>query len=360
MRRIRVATIGCGYFSQFHHQAWQRLDVDLVGICDKDLSRADTFAKRYGGLQGYDDFSTMLEHSKPDIVDIILPPELHFEHIKTACKHSSTVICQKPFTKNLEEARSAVSVAAQAGSQLIVHENFRFQPWYRKIKQLIDANRFGQVYQLRFDLRPGDGQGPEAYLERQPYFQEMEKFLIRETGIHYIDVFRFLFGEVRSVWADLRQLNPAIKGEDAGIFVLEFDNQVRAVFDGNRLSDHVAEDQRLTMGELRIEGELATLDLNGMGQLLLRDNGENLREHVELDWENIGFGGDCVFSTQKHVLDYLNNQGQLENSAQDYLTNLEIEEMIYRSDRQNRRLIIQKKAVKSKLELDTTVPPRRT
>ena len=66
-------------------------------------------------------------------------------------------------------------------------------------------------------MRPGDGQCPRAYLDRQPYFQEMPRFFVFETGVHMIDVFRFLLGEVTGVFARLRRLNPAIRGEDAGL-----------------------------------------------------------------------------------------------------------------------------------------------
>jgi predicted dehydrogenase len=340
MRNIRVATIGCGYFSQYHHHAWQRLGVDLAGICDTDLSRAKSFTRRYDGTTAYDDCREMLEQCQPDIVDIILPPALHLDYIKIACEYSKTVICQKPFTNNIEQARQAVSIAAKTGCNLIVHENFRFQPWYRKIRQLICGHKFGQIYQLRFDLRPGDGQGDDAYLDRQPYFQQMKKFLIRETGIHFIDVFRFLAGEVHSVWADLRHLNPAILGEDAGMFVLEFDNQVRGIFDGNRLSDHVAENQRLTMGELCIEGETGTLLLTGTGNLFFREKGNNQATEINYDWENTGFGGDCVYALQGHVLDHLQHGSGLENQAAEYVTNLEIQELIYRSNQQGKRILL--------------------
>ena len=95
---------------------------------------------------------------------------------------------------------------------LVVHENFRFSPWYREIRRLIEDGAIGTVYQASFRLRPGDGQGPAAYLDRQPYFQSMERFLVHETAIHFIDTFRYLLGEPESVYADLQRLNPAILG----------------------------------------------------------------------------------------------------------------------------------------------------
>ena len=55
---------------------------------------------------------------------------------------------------------------------------------------------------LTFRLRTGDGQGPDAYLSRQPYFQKMEHFLVHETAVHWIDTFRFLLGDINAVYAD--------------------------------------------------------------------------------------------------------------------------------------------------------------
>ena len=89
------------------------------------------------------------------------------------------------------------------GGQLVVHENFRWQPWYREAHRLIRDGVLGKLHSVAFRLRPGDGQGPRAYLERQPYFQKMPRLLVHETAIHWIDTFRFLMGEITAVYASL-------------------------------------------------------------------------------------------------------------------------------------------------------------
>ena len=61
---------------------------------------------------------------------------------------------------------------------------------------MIDQKIIGEPFQITVRMRPGDGQGKNAYLNRQPYFQKMERFLIHETGIHFIDLFRHFFGEI--------------------------------------------------------------------------------------------------------------------------------------------------------------------
>ena len=158
---------------------------------------------------------------------------------------------------------------------MVVHENFRFQPWYLQIKKILENNSLGEIYQVYFRMRPGDGQGKDAYLNRQPYFQKMERFLIHETAIHFIDLYRFLFGKIDSVFANLTKLNTNIKGEDAAYVLFNFENGMRGIFDGNRLSDHIAIDRRLTIGEMLIEGSNGTLRLNGNGELFKRKFGSN-------------------------------------------------------------------------------------
>lgn len=337
---LRVACVGAGYFSQFQYEAWHRLDVDLAAICNKTEANAQKIADSYNIGQVFTDFEKMLDNVKPDLVDIITPPSTHVAYIELAAARGIPVICQKPFTPSLKEAEYATKLMEDAGAMLVIHENFRFQPWYSEIKRTLEADTLGDLYQVTFRLRPGDGQGPEAYLARQPYFQEMERFLVHETAIHLIDVFRYLFGEMRSVTAALRRLNPAIKGEDAGMMLFEFENGAAGVFDGNRLADHPAKNRRLTMGEMMLEGSKASLRLNGDGGLFLRRHGEDQEREIAYSWQDRNFGGDCVFALQRHVLEHLRDGKPLMNRARDYLTNIRIEEAAYSSSELGKRVTL--------------------
>jgi len=340
-RIVRVATLGAGYFSRFHHEAWARIpQVGLAGVCDLDPARAAAFAKEFGAERAYDDLATMLREARAELLDIATPPSTHLASIAAAAHAGVDVVCQKPFCASLTEARRAVEIASAHGIAIAVHENFRFQPWHREIARILAEGRLGQVYQATFRLRPGDGRGPRAYLDRQPYFQTMPRFLIHETAIHLIDVFRYLFGAPEAVTALLRRLNPAITGEDSGVFVLDMASGVRCVFDGNRLSDHAAENRRLTMGEFLIEGEAGVLALDGDARLTSRAHGETAVTALPYAWENVGFGGDCVHRFQRHVIDARLAGTPVETAASDYISNLEVEEAIYESHEGGRRVAL--------------------
>ena len=339
MAEIKVATVGAGYFARFHHDAWSRMpEVKLVAVCDSDAARAEAYRDEFGAGAAYTDAAEMIVKERPDLLDIAVPPHAHRDLVALAAAEKVDVICQKAFTRSLAEARETVALAEDAGIMLVVHENFRFQPWFREIRRLIDEGALGEIYSASFRLRPGDGQGARAYLDRQPYFQTMERFLIHETGIHFIDTFRYLFGETRTVYADLRQLNPVIAGEDAGIMVLGHAGGVRSLFDGNRLSDHVAENRRLTMGELWVDGSAGTVRLDGSGRLFRRDFGSNEERPHPLEWSMRGFAGDSVHALQAHVVAHLQRGTALENTGRAYLANLEVEDAVYRSSTEGGRI----------------------
>lgn len=332
---IKVCCLGAGYFSGFHYDAWSRIKrAALVGACDTRLERAAG-----SGVSAYTDLSLMLQEQQPDLLDIITPPVTHAEAIDTAIAcNIPTIVCQKPFCSSLQEARRVTQTAKDNGVALIVHENFRFQPWFRAAASAISEGLVGNVQQATFRLRTGDGQGPDAYLDRQPYFQTMQRLLIHETGVHYIDTFRYLFGEPVAVYAELKKRNPVIAGEDAALVVFDFPDQVQAVLDGNRHLDMAAANTRLTFGEALFEGSEGTLQLHGDGKLTHRKFGKV--EHTTLlaatDWP--GFAGDCVYALQNHVVEHLLEGGKLENTAEQYLGTLELEQAVYRSSEQRRKL----------------------
>lgn len=334
---IRVACVGAGYFSQFHYGSWARMDrVQLVGSCNRDIEKA-----RATGLPAFNDLDEMLAQTRPDLLDIILPPVAHAQTIRTALAAGiKTMICQKPFCNDLAEAEEITALIQAAGATVIVHENFRFQPWFRAIKSAVDDGLIGTVQQVTFRLRPGDGQGPNAYLDRQPYFQKMEKLLIHETGTHYIDTFRYLLGDPTAVYADLRKMNPVIAGEDAGYVLFDHADDVRALLDGNRHLDHRAANLRCTMGEGLIEGTQGTLTLAGDGAVQLRKHSDVVLQEILAPNTWDGFGGDCVHHLQSHVVSGLLDGTKFENEAADYLQIIRIEETIYASAAKGRKLQI--------------------
>jgi D-apiose dehydrogenase len=341
MTRLRGICVGAGYFSQFHLDAWKRIeDVEIVAVCDLDEARARAAAERCGIPHAAKDLQQALKRSPVDFVDIITPPATHRALIEQAVDSGLAIICQKPLASDFMTAQEIVDVAERAGVRFMVHENFRFQPWHREIRRLIESGAIGnRLHSLTMRTRLGDGWGPEAYVARQPYFREMPRLLVHETGVHLIDLFRFLGGEIVETYSLLRRLNDMIAGEDCGLLTFRLQNGAIAVWDANRFNDSAASDPRYTFGEFLIEGNAGSIRLTGDGVLTVQRLGGREIPHAYTH-VNHGFGGDCVYFTQRHFIDCLKSGEEFETSGREYLKNLAVVDAVYRSATENRPIAI--------------------
>lgn len=324
--------IGAGYFSGFQYEAWNRIpEVEIAAICSRGDS-GKILSEQYGIKRHFRDYKVMIDEVKPDFVDIITPPETHLDICKYAAERGVAIICQKPLAPTQEEALALVATVTKQGVPFMVHENWRFQPWYRKIKALIEIGTIGEVHTVNFRNRMGDGWGEGAYMPRQPYFRDYPRLLVYENGIHFIDTFRYLFGEVASVFAKLRQLNPVIKGEDQGIVHFDFQNGIQGIWDANRYNEPNYEQARYTFGEMLIDGLAGSLRLYPDGRITIKKLGLD-EESVDYEHQNINFSGDCVYNTQRHFIDQIKIGAPFETNGADYLKSIEVQEAIYISSR---------------------------
>ena len=333
--RLRGVAIGAGYFAPYQYEAWTRIpEVDIVAMSDSSETRAAAVLATYGVARSYSDWRAMIDREAPDFVDIITPPDTHEEMCRYAAERGVHVICQKPLAPAYETSRRIVELAREAGIRFMVHENFRWQPWYRAIKRVQTEGRIGEFTHIAFSIRMGDGWGPDAYLARQPFFREYPRLLVHETGVHFIDTFRFLLGEVIGVFAHLRRLNAVIQGEDAGQLLLQFSSGATATWDANRYNEGEAVHPRYTFGSLRIDATAGHLAMDTASTIRIKRLGEPAQD-LEYSRANINFAGDCVYFLQRHFVDCMLSGDEFESTGNDYLKTIAVVEAAYESARLN-------------------------
>ena len=339
-RKLKGVAIGAGYFSKFQYEAWNRIpEVEITALCNSNLERAKGIMAQYGVKKHYTDYKEMILKEKPDFVDIITPPETHFEMCKFAADNGVHIICQKPLAPTYKASKQIVDYVSKTNVRFVVHENFRFQPWHREIKTMISNGVVGNLFNLNFRSRMGDGWGEDAYLARQPYFRDYKKLLIYETGVHFIDTFRYHAGEVKDVYALLKRLNPVIKGEDSGLMILNFESGATAVWDANRYNENNFKTSRYTFGEYLIEGSKGSIRLYPDGKITLQELGKAEKEH-EYVHHNIGFAGDCCYIFQRDFVDNLVADLPFETGGHNYLKTLKVQEAVYASAEQKKPISI--------------------
>ncbi len=342
---LRGAVIGAGYFSQFHYDAWKRIeDVEILACCDLEIEKAQSNAEQHGIARAFDDVEKMLSsESELDFIDVVTGPATHRPIVEQILAHQDshpnlTIICQKPLAPTFGESIELVKIAQEAGVPLVVHENFRFQPWYRQIKTLLSEGVIGnKLHTISLRHRAGDGWGERAYLNRQAYFRTMPRMLVFETGVHTVDTFRYLIGDIDRTFAHMRRLNEVIVGEDTALAMFEFSGGGIGVYDANRYNECGDEDSRYTFGELLIEFDGGSIRSDLKGQITVQPLGEPVARH-DYQPSTAGFAGDCVYAAQSHYVDVMrkranrsNTTAAFETDARSYLKTLAIQEAMYRS-----------------------------
>ena len=331
--KLKGVGVGAGYFSRYQYEAWTRIpEVEIAALYNRTESRGRERMAEFGIERYYGDYREMIEAERPDFIDIITPPETHREICRFAADAGVAIICQKPLAPTYAEAEQIVRLAEGAGVRFMVHENWRWQPWYRRIKRIAEAGEIGEFTHAAFRMRTGDGAGEDAYLDRQPFFREYPRLLVYETGVHFIDTLRFLLGEVTEVFAHLRRLNPVIRGEDAGQVFFGFDGGATAIWDANRYNETEAANPRYTFGELRIDAVGGHLEMDAEANLRVKPLGRPGR-NVEYERADVNFAGDCCYHLQRHFVDCYLSGREFESNGRDYLKTLRVVDAVYESAR---------------------------
>ncbi|MEK7407130.1 MAG: Gfo/Idh/MocA family oxidoreductase, partial [Acidobacteriota bacterium] len=315
---LKGGLVGCGFFGQIQLEAWRRMpEAEIVAACDLDLERARRSAPR-----AYQSAEEMLDNERLDFVDIATTPETHLALVRLAAERRIPIICQKPMAPDWDQALAMVEAAEQAGVRLMIHENWRWQPWFRVVKQRIEHGDIGRPVGYSFRVRKNDGGGPAPY-SHQPYFSRMPRLLIYETLVHQIDTARFLFGDIATVCAQARRINPVIAGEDQALILLTHQGGLHGAIDGHRFLDLAPDSPPL--GDAVFEGDAGALDVTATGDVC--------RGATRL-WVNDvrqGYRGDSVRATQQHFIACLASGAPFESEARDYLKTFGAVEAAYRS-----------------------------
>ena len=325
---LKGVVIGAGFFARFQAEAWKRIaGVAVAAVADAVPGRAEAFAAEFGIPRSYTDAEAMLRSEEADFADIVTRPDSHRELCALAARHCRAVICQKPMAPSLAECEAMVEDCGRRGVRLLIHENWRWQPWYREAKRLIGQGRLGRVFHFGFRMRTGDGRGATPYLV-QPYFREMPRLLLYETVVHFLDTFRFLGGDLASVFCQTSRINSAIQGEDYALVQVSFTNGANGTIDANRISG--ATPPEVAFGEFRIEGEEAMIRIAPHGSLWVTDYGKP-EFLVSMQAPSEGYKGDSVHAVQQHFAACLVSGAAAESEGADYLKTVRAVEACYRS-----------------------------
>lgn len=330
MGELRGALIGCGFFALNHLHGWQDAKgAMIIAICDQSAERLQIVGDQFGISKRYLNARKMLEAERPDFVDIATTVSSHLSLVQLAAELNIPVICQKPFAKNLSDAKLMVQACEKAGVPLMVHENFRWQSAIKKVKEVLQSGLIGKAFWARISFR-------SAYdvFSGQPYLAEGERFIVEDLGIHALDVARFLLGDVLNVSARITCVNPNIKGEDVATILLDHGVACASIVDCSYASKREIESFPETL--IEIDGSLGSLHLSQGYKLSVTtaqgtkhsDVSPPLLPWASKPWHNIQ---ESVALIQQHWVECLRNGTDPATSGRDNIKTFALVEAVYES-----------------------------
>jgi predicted dehydrogenase len=328
---LQGALIGCGFVSQHHLEAWKHVPgARLTALCDLDEERLQRAGETYPEARLYSNAAAMFDDGRYDFVEICTLPESHRDLVAIAARHGAHVLCQKPAAAVRADFRAMIEVCDVSGVRLMIHENWRFRPWYRAIRAEIDAGMIGRPIRLRIAHRDTRALRADGF-ETQPFLAHMSKLILLEMGCHLVDTARYLIGEVQTVSATLGRFGRSHRGEDVATLSLYFAGGVLGLLDLSWCAPPDLARPEWALNETVVEGNAGTLKLLADGSLeLISPTGKRERRPVPLPPDDRVYV-DAYIATQRHFIDGLIQGTPHETRATDNLKTMEVIWAAYRS-----------------------------
>jgi predicted dehydrogenase len=145
MRRLRVAVIGTGFMGRVHLEALRRVElVDVVAVVGRELQSARRLGEGFGVVAA-DDYREVLRDASIDAVHICTPNAAHYAMAKDALLAGKHVLCEKPLSVSVDEARELVALAVERGLRNCVCHNLRYYPMVQQMRQMREQGEMGEV-----------------------------------------------------------------------------------------------------------------------------------------------------------------------------------------------------------------------
>lgn len=202
MKNVRFGLIGFGAWGSHHAGAIARTEgAELVAIATKPEESCAAAREAYPDAVVVSDYQELIAREDVDVVDVAVPPFLHYEVAAAVLKAGKHLLLEKPMALTIEHCADLIRLAKENGCLLAIGHELRLSSVWGKVKEMIDDGFIGDPRYVLVEL------------SRNPYRQgaggwryDIDKVgnWILEEPIHFFDFARWYLqgaGEPESVFA---------------------------------------------------------------------------------------------------------------------------------------------------------------
>ncbi|MFL5808110.1 MAG: Gfo/Idh/MocA family protein [Flavisolibacter sp.] len=329
---IKFAIVGCGRIAQRHAEHIHNLG-QLEAVCDIVPEKAAKLAEQYKA-RAYTDLDEMLAKEKGvDVVAVTSPNGLHCVHTIKSLRAGKHVLCEKPMAISVHDCGEMIKEAEKANRRLFIVKQNRFNPPVHAVKDLIDDGKLGKI--LSVQLNCFWNRNPAYYKGSWKGTKDLDGGTLYTQFSHFIDLFYWMFGDVKAVKAFTSNANhkDIIEFEDQGVVILEFYSGTLGT-----INYTVNSFEKNMEGSLTIFGEKGTIKIGGqyLNELEYQHiNGYEIRDLPKGNPPNMY--GTYIGSMSNHdkvyqnVIEVLSGSGIIATNGFEGLKTVEIIDKIYSS-----------------------------
>lgn len=221
MEPLRVASVGLGWWGGVLAEKAAAGGSEVIRCFARSAESRDAFAETHG-CRPASSYDEILADPEVEAVLIATPHSTHADLVVQAAAAGKHVLCDKPFTLTVAEAKRATQAAADAGVVLQVGHNRRRQPANRRLKQMIDDGDLGMVHYAEANLSHPKGLNPRGGWRGEP--EESPAGGMTGLGVHMADNLIYLLGTPARVQAFSRRTIGVSRLDDVTTANIEFEN----------------------------------------------------------------------------------------------------------------------------------------
>ena len=304
---LNFAIVGCGRIAKRHSELLGFNQIDgakLVAVCDNVKGKANEISKLFD-VPSYSDMDHMMVSENIDVVVVLTPSGLHAEHVVNLSKYGKHIVVEKPMALTVEDSDSMNYACDANNIKLFVIKQNRFNVPVVKLKEALDAGRFGKLTLGTVRVRWARHQ---AYYDQDSWrgTWAMDGGVITNQASHHVDMLEWIMGDVESVFAKMSTALADVETEDTAVVTLKFTSGALGIIEATT----AARPTNLE-GSISVLGEKGTVVVGGVAVNEMKtwafeetqDGDSDVLERFSVNPPNVyGFGHKAYYD---HVVDCL-------------------------------------------------------
>jgi predicted dehydrogenase len=167
-RPLRVVIVGAGLMGKWHSFYARKLGASIVGVVDKNVSRAQALAGRSGPAKAFPELEQCLVRCNPDVAQICTPVFSHFELARLALEANAHVMIEKPAARTADETETLLHLARRRQRLFTPVHQFPFQDGFQRLRHAIAG--LGEPVRVKYEAFTAGGSGQSGENRRRILF----------------------------------------------------------------------------------------------------------------------------------------------------------------------------------------------